>query len=47
MTKRGTSRPRLNGHLTIADVCDELEISRSTFYEWRAKHTAATSAVMV
>lgn len=24
-------------HLTIADVCDDLDISRSTFYDWRAK----------
>ncbi len=27
-------------HLTIATVCEELEISRSTFYEWRAKGRA-------
>ena len=27
-------------HLTLADVCDELGISRSTFYDWRAKHLA-------
>jgi excisionase family DNA binding protein len=26
--------------LTIAEVCRELRISRSTFYEWRAKHRA-------
>jgi len=25
-------------HLTVADICEELQISRSTFYEWRAKH---------
>jgi excisionase family DNA binding protein len=24
-------------HLTIAEVCEDLGISRSTFYEWRAK----------
>ncbi|MDG4772830.1 helix-turn-helix domain-containing protein [Solwaraspora sp. WMMD792] len=24
-------------HLTVADVCEELGISRSTFYDWRAK----------
>jgi excisionase family DNA binding protein len=29
------SRPRT--HLTIAEVCDELGVSRSTFYDWRAK----------
>ena len=23
--------------LTLAEVCDELQVSRSTFYEWRAK----------
>ncbi|WP_239151270.1 helix-turn-helix transcriptional regulator [Virgisporangium aurantiacum] len=27
-------------HLTIADVCAELGISRSTFYDWRAKRKA-------
>jgi excisionase family DNA binding protein len=27
-------------HLTIPEVCAELEISRSTFYEWRAKKCA-------
>ncbi len=32
-----TSRPR---HLTIADVCDELGVARSTFYDWRAKGAA-------
>ncbi|SES20555.1 helix-turn-helix transcriptional regulator [Actinokineospora terrae] len=26
--------------LTIAQVCDDLDISRSTFYEWRAKGRA-------
>jgi excisionase family DNA binding protein len=29
------SRPR--AHLTIAEVCDELGVSRSTLYDWRAK----------
>jgi predicted DNA-binding transcriptional regulator AlpA len=23
-------------HLTLAEVCDELGISRSTFYDWRS-----------
>jgi excisionase family DNA binding protein len=27
-------------HLTIADVCEELGVSRSTFYDWRAKRKA-------
>ena len=27
-------------HLTIADVCDELGVARSTFYDWRAKGAA-------
>jgi len=27
-------------HLTIADVCEDLEINRSTFYDWRAKRKA-------
>ena len=26
--------------LTIAEACCELRISRSTFYDWRAKHRA-------
>ena len=26
--------------LTVAEVCAELKISRSTFYEWRAKGLA-------
>ena len=24
-------------HLTIADICAELGVARSTFYDWRAK----------
>lgn len=32
----GTTRQ----HLTIADLCTELSVSRSTFYEWRAKGRA-------
>jgi excisionase family DNA binding protein len=27
-------------HLTIAALCEELAISRSTFYDWRAKGRA-------
>lgn len=30
-------RPR---HLTVADVCHELGVARSTFYDWRAKRAA-------
>ncbi|WP_031166459.1 helix-turn-helix transcriptional regulator [Streptosporangium roseum] len=26
--------------LTVAEFCAELDISRSTFYDWRAKHRA-------
>ena len=29
-----------NEKLTIAEVCGELKISRSTFYDWRAKRRA-------
>ncbi len=32
-----TTRPRTSTRLTIADICTDLGISRSTFYEWRAK----------
>jgi predicted DNA-binding transcriptional regulator AlpA len=27
-------------HLTIADLCSELGVARSTFYDWRAKGRA-------
>ncbi|MFE9426230.1 helix-turn-helix transcriptional regulator [Kitasatospora sp. NPDC006697] len=26
--------------LTVPELCEELEISRSTFYDWRQKHRA-------
>ena len=32
-----TANPRTSTRLTIADICTDLGISRSTFYEWRAK----------
>ena len=32
--------PRPQDRLTIAQLCKELGISRSTFYEWRAKGRA-------
>ncbi|WP_285696016.1 AlpA family transcriptional regulator [Actinomadura sp. NBRC 104412] len=31
---------RSNEKLTLAEVCAEIKISRSTFYEWRAKGIA-------
>ncbi|WP_068920877.1 helix-turn-helix transcriptional regulator [Planobispora rosea] len=31
---------KLRGTLTLAELCDELQISRSTFYDWRAKGRA-------
>jgi excisionase family DNA binding protein len=30
----------VNGHLTMDQVCAELNVSRSTFYDWRAKGKA-------
>ena len=32
-----TANPRTSTRLTIADICIDLGVSRSTFYEWRAK----------
>jgi excisionase family DNA binding protein len=29
-----------NDRLTVAELCTELGVSRSTFYEWRAKKRA-------
>jgi predicted DNA-binding transcriptional regulator AlpA len=31
-----TPTPIRQAHLTIADVCAELGVARSTFYDWRA-----------
>jgi len=31
------TRSRTSTRLTIADICADLDISRSTFYEWRIK----------
>jgi predicted DNA-binding transcriptional regulator AlpA len=40
-TRGDRSNRKPNGrHLTIAALCEELDISRSTFYEWRAKRKA-------
>ncbi|WP_116952481.1 helix-turn-helix transcriptional regulator [Jiangella endophytica] len=36
---RSRDRPTQR-HLSIADICTELNIARSTFYDWRAKKTA-------
>ena len=27
-------------HLTVNDICAELGVARSTFYDWRASHKA-------
>ena len=36
----GTAQPtRLRDLLTVAEVCGELQIAQSTFYEWRTKGT--------
>jgi excisionase family DNA binding protein len=41
MTQLSRTVPRgPNEKLTIAEVCRELKISRSTFYDWRAKRRA-------
>jgi len=39
-TSRHSAPARPRTRLTIADVCDDLGISRSTFYDWRAKGRA-------
>jgi predicted DNA-binding transcriptional regulator AlpA len=39
--KRGRAPGRTTSrHLTVADVCEELGITRSTFYDWRVKQKA-------
>ena len=35
-----TTAVRSRSMLTLAEVCEELSISRSTFYDWRAKRRA-------
>ncbi|GAB2553269.1 helix-turn-helix transcriptional regulator [Kribbella endophytica] len=35
-----TATPIQRAHLTIADVCSELGVARSTFYDWRAAKKA-------
>ncbi len=39
-SKQRQQRTAVARHLTIADLCEELDISRSTFYDWRAKRKA-------
>ncbi|WP_245750407.1 helix-turn-helix transcriptional regulator [Nocardioides terrae] len=34
------STPVARRHMTISDLCGELGIARSTFYDWRAKGRA-------
>lgn len=36
----GEKRVGKERHLTIEDVCADLDIARSTFYDWRAKKRA-------
>jgi len=40
VTRPPAPRPGFRAHLTIADLCAELDIARSTFYDWRAKGRA-------
>jgi predicted DNA-binding transcriptional regulator AlpA len=35
-----TANPVQRGNLTVVDVCAELGIARSTFYDWRAARKA-------
>lgn len=41
-TPRQQRSPRsaTSRHLSITDVCEDLDITRSTFYDWRAKRKA-------
>jgi excisionase family DNA binding protein len=38
--RRPLGPPNPREHLTIPEVCTELKVSRSTFYDWRAKGRA-------
>jgi excisionase family DNA binding protein len=38
--KTATTSSKGRDKLTLAEVCEELGISRSTFYDWRAKRKA-------
>lgn len=35
-----TTTTRNRSSLTVTELCTELDIARSTFYEWRTKGTA-------
>ena len=35
-----TDQAMTRTHLTVADVCAELGVARSTFYDWRAARKA-------
>ena len=37
---RAPDSATIRRHLTIAELCDELGVARSTFYDWRAKGAA-------
>jgi predicted DNA-binding transcriptional regulator AlpA len=42
-SRKARSVPRQRSgerHMTVEDVCAELDIARSTFYEWRTKKKA-------
>lgn len=38
--RRRGAQPGSHKHLTIADVCAELDVARSIFYDWRARRVA-------
>ena len=38
--KAAAAKSRRREYLSIADLCDELGITRDTFYKWRAKGAA-------
>ncbi|MEV4533399.1 helix-turn-helix domain-containing protein [Asanoa sp. NPDC049518] len=39
-TTRKAGRPTSTRYMTIDQVCADLDIARSTFYDWRAKRKA-------
>ena len=38
-----SGRAEARGFLTVAEVCAELGVARSTFYDWRAAHKGPNS----
>ena len=38
--RAGSGASAARAQLTIAEVCEELHVARSTFYDWRAKGKA-------